>query len=212
MSHSVADHEGGAGSPLRPRIVEAAAALYAQFGFRGATTRLIAERAGVNEVTLFRAFGSKAALLTEVVRHHIAEREFRALPAEPVDPARELLDWARFYMSHVRDRRGMIMQSMGAIAEHPEVAEPICEGRARETAALHAYFDALRARGFARADFDTPSVVSMFAGALFSDAVGRDLFPGTYPDDADAATAAYVALTLRAIGADAPSSADPVRP
>ena len=44
---------------LRDRILEAAALVYAETGFRGATTRRIAERAGVNEITLFRHFGSK---------------------------------------------------------------------------------------------------------------------------------------------------------
>src|ERR671934_42193 len=48
---------------IRHRILAAAARVYAQYGFRGATTRLIATAAGVNEVTLFRTFGSKAQLL-----------------------------------------------------------------------------------------------------------------------------------------------------
>ena len=47
---------------IQNRILAAAARVYAQYGFRGATTRLIANEAGVNEVTLFRTFGSKAEL------------------------------------------------------------------------------------------------------------------------------------------------------
>ena len=47
----------------RHRILAAAARVYAQHGWRGATTRRIADEAGVNEVTLFRQFGSKDALL-----------------------------------------------------------------------------------------------------------------------------------------------------
>ncbi|HGY10053.1 MAG TPA: TetR/AcrR family transcriptional regulator, partial [Oceanithermus profundus] len=50
------------------RLLEAALELLAERGYRGATTRAIAERAGVAEVTLFRRFGSKARLLAEAVR------------------------------------------------------------------------------------------------------------------------------------------------
>ena len=43
---------------IRDRILEAAKRVYAKHGFRGATTRLIAIEADVNEVTIFRTFGS----------------------------------------------------------------------------------------------------------------------------------------------------------
>ena len=56
----------------RERILQAAARVYAQHGFRGATTRLIAIEAGVNEVSLFRTFGSKAALFEAMMESHAA--------------------------------------------------------------------------------------------------------------------------------------------
>ena len=71
----------------RERILEAAARVYALHGFRGATTRLIANEAGVNEVTLFRTFGSKSALIEAVLAQHKHSRPVVALPVEPVDPA-----------------------------------------------------------------------------------------------------------------------------
>ena len=56
---------------IRSRILAAAAHVYAQYGFRGATTRLIANEAGVNEVTLFRTFGSKAELLQAMLQSQV---------------------------------------------------------------------------------------------------------------------------------------------
>jgi AcrR family transcriptional regulator len=44
------------------RIIEAAVQLFAQHGFKGTSTRDIAELANVNEATLFRHFGRKADL------------------------------------------------------------------------------------------------------------------------------------------------------
>ena len=60
--------------PTKQQLLDAAVRVYAEGGFRGATTRRIAEEAGVNEVTLFRLFGSKAALIDEAIRCRAVNR------------------------------------------------------------------------------------------------------------------------------------------
>jgi TetR/AcrR family transcriptional regulator len=45
------------------KIIEATLGLVGKFGFKGTTTREIAQEAGVNEVTIFRRFGSKESLV-----------------------------------------------------------------------------------------------------------------------------------------------------
>ncbi len=50
-------------SPSRQKLIDAALDLFASQGITDTTTRQIAERAGVNEVTLFRQFGNKHGLL-----------------------------------------------------------------------------------------------------------------------------------------------------
>jgi AcrR family transcriptional regulator len=55
----------------RDRLIEAAIRVFAESGFRGATTRRIAEAAGVNEVTLFRLFKTKGALIDEAARRYV---------------------------------------------------------------------------------------------------------------------------------------------
>lgn len=60
----------------RERILAAARQVYVQRnGQHGATTREIAQLAGVNEVTLFRHFGSKERLLAEMVERCCPVRE-----------------------------------------------------------------------------------------------------------------------------------------
>ena len=54
-------------SDSRDRIIRAAVDVFAEAGYRGATTRRIAQQAGVNEVTLFRHFGSKEELIEEAL-------------------------------------------------------------------------------------------------------------------------------------------------
>ena len=51
----------------RARIMQAASQLFAEKGFSGTTTRTIAKRSGVNEVTLFRHFGTKENLAKAIM-------------------------------------------------------------------------------------------------------------------------------------------------
>ncbi|MBV8726404.1 MAG: TetR/AcrR family transcriptional regulator [Candidatus Eremiobacteraeota bacterium] len=61
----------------RERILRAAREIFAQKGPHGTTTREIADRAGVNEATLFRHFGNKRALLDAMKEFFCQGREVR---------------------------------------------------------------------------------------------------------------------------------------
>lgn len=54
-------------NPTRSRLIHTALELFAAQGVTATTTKQIAESAGVNEVTLFRHFGSKHGLLLAVI-------------------------------------------------------------------------------------------------------------------------------------------------
>src|SRR3954466_9683879 len=99
----------------RMKILSAAQRVYAEHGFRGATTRRIAETAGVNEVTLFRIFGSKDALLAEAVRPNGARREVAVLTSDPADPEAELTAWVSAQLTFLRERRSLIRKAMSEI-------------------------------------------------------------------------------------------------
>ena len=87
----------------RQKLLAAAARIYGESGFRGATTRRIADEAGVNEVTLFRLFGSKSALIAEALREHATRTtEPGGLPDEPADPVTELSDWCDAQLGRAR--------------------------------------------------------------------------------------------------------------
>jgi AcrR family transcriptional regulator len=59
--------------PTRQRIVNTALELFARQGITETTTRQIADRAEVNEVTLFRHFGNKHGLLLAVLQEFLQE-------------------------------------------------------------------------------------------------------------------------------------------
>ncbi|MEM8505747.1 MAG: TetR family transcriptional regulator [Cyanobacteria bacterium P01_D01_bin.1] len=68
----------------REKIVKASLRLFAQQGTSATTTKEIAESAGVNEVTLFRQFGSKQGLLLAVLQEASVLSEMQAALSEIV--------------------------------------------------------------------------------------------------------------------------------
>ncbi len=185
----------------REKILQAAARVYAETGFRGATTRRIAQEAGVNEITLFRQFGSKARLLHEAIACASLGLAIDRLPEEPADPRAELVAWSRAHLHQLRQKRSLIRTCMGEIEEHPDLIPATGTPTAQASKALSDYLLRLRERGLADHSFD-PVVASItLMGVLFADSMGRDIMPDMFCNDPDAAVEAYVDLLLRAIGA-----------
>lgn len=188
--------------PLRDRILRAATELYAETGFRGATTRQIAQRAGVNEVTLFRHFGSKTALLHEAIRCACGRPDANLLPELPCQPNAELLQWAWATWEGLWKRRGVIRTAMGESAEHPELYPKETSATACAGRELAGYLERLRSLGLADAELEVPAATATLMGTLFADAMTRDILPFVYRREPAQAIAEYVTLFLRAIGAD----------
>jgi len=70
-------------SPARQRILDAALALIRDRGIGRVTTKEIALAAGAAEGSLFKNFGDKMGLLTELLTQELPEsRAWRAVPAE----------------------------------------------------------------------------------------------------------------------------------
>src|SRR5687767_1273445 len=185
---------------VREQLLDAAARLYAEAGYRGATTRRIALQAGVNEITLFRHFGSKDALMREAILRAGTTASHQLLPEVPRDPQRELREWARGHIAQLRERRSLIRTCMGEIEEHPGIFSAQNSPPAVAAAALSRYLRRLREIGMAKAPFDETAASAMLIGALFADAMGRDIMPGLYRNEPDEAVEQYLQLFLRGLG------------
>lgn len=193
--------------PSRDKILNAAARVYATAGYRGATTRRIAEEAGVNEVTLFRHFGSKAALIEQALRASTATEPVpgETLPEQPEDPERELTAWCARYLDRLRATRSMFRKAMGEANERPEgvpcfTNAPLCAGHE-----LKAYMKRMRAAGLYGgpgrevSDAEAHAAGTMLMSALLGDAMGREMMSDLYPRPAERAPALYVRMFLRAL-------------
>jgi AcrR family transcriptional regulator len=193
---------------IRERILTAAARVYGESGFRGATTRRIASEAAVNEVTLFRHFGSKTRLLHEAIDHAARTELGVHLPDLPRDPRAELIAWARPWFRALVDRSQLIRTAMGEVAEHPEVM-PSCDHASRSAGALAEYLRLLHTQGLTDRRYDARRAAAMLLGAMFADAMHRDIMPELFQADEETAVAGYVDLLLAALGVEPrrPSSA-----
>lgn len=198
----VKDEVMGAVQPdTREAILTAALDAYAKFGFRGATTRRIAEIAGVNEVTIFRHFGSKEALFGEALRAMPASSTRAELPGDPRDPTAELTAWSEGQLASLRNKRSLIRTCMGELEERPEVTECAAGAPRGAFTELCGYLVRVREAGMSFNEFDERVAAITLMGALFSDAMGREMMPEIYPP-LDVAAREYAGLVLRAIGAD----------
>lgn len=186
--------------PTRQQLLDAAARVYAEAGFRGATTRRIAEEAGVNEVTLFRLFGSKAALIEEAVRARISGDGAVALPTLPKDPVAELTAWAEADHCFMLEARGMIRTSMAEMHERPQCVDSTSQHPVESFNELTGYIERLAQHRFIPSAQDAKAASAMLMGTLFADAMGRDMMPEMFPP-VDRAPSTYVRLFLRALGA-----------
>jgi AcrR family transcriptional regulator len=187
---------------IRDRILAAAKRVYAIHGFRGSTTRLIAIDAGVNEVTIFRTFGSKALLFEELMRDLAGQSAVAPLADQPGDPARELTDWCAATLAHMRETRSFIRKSIGELEERPDAALSACEGPNCAGQALSTYVSRLSEMGLADPHADIPTAVAMLMSSLFGDAMCRELMPDAFPQPMEEAPAKYVAAFMRAIGVE----------
>ena len=186
----------------RQDLLAAAVEVFAKYGFLGATTRRIAEAAGVNEVTLFRYFGSKETLLLEAMQHDTQSSGIIELPATPVDPIQELSLWSEVFIQHLRLRSSIIRKTMSEIEEHPEIGNCASHVPRRASAGLCTYLDALKREGFTTEEFDSKTASAMLMGAIFGDAMGRGMMSDIYPEPADKAASKYAEFLLRAVGVE----------
>lgn len=87
-------------------LLDAATAVFAEFGLEGARIDAIAERAGVNKRLIYYYFGGKDELFYAVLKRvyagiRNAERELDLVNCKPVDAIRRLVEFTwHYYLEH----------------------------------------------------------------------------------------------------------------
>lgn len=146
------------------KILDSAAQLFAERGYAATTTRAISERAGVNEVTLFRRFDNKAGVLQALATRFSAAMAGYAAASlpEPGDTRGTLEALARLEVETAVRDGGVAMRLAFEARTVPEVAALLGEGPAENLAGLAEYFASRQAAGDLRADLDSRLMAEAF--------------------------------------------------
>ncbi len=98
------DRSAPARSALRESLFTAALEAFAEYGFKGASMRIIAQRAGMSLSNLYNYSSSKEDLLVQILRKanydHLSHTEWAITGAGP-DPAERLLAGVNAYVEYV---------------------------------------------------------------------------------------------------------------
>ncbi|MBV8719624.1 MAG: TetR/AcrR family transcriptional regulator [Chloroflexi bacterium] len=160
-----------AGTPsTADRILRTFLQLVAERGIDATTTRVLAEAAGVNEVTIFRLFGDKANLATAAVRRFSSAEELAQYPvcidtSSPANLVDGLVDVLSFLRARMLEHPEMIQFGIAEYFRFPQLKEEI---GANPRAARELVERALvAARPGLRADLEVRPASLMLMGLLF---------------------------------------------
>jgi AcrR family transcriptional regulator len=162
--------------PTRQRILDAAYRVCAEKGLHGATTREIADAARVNEVTLFRHFGSKEKLIAALFQRSVAAQTESLSDPEPdgEDLQPVLLRYARRYNQMLFEHEALIRTIIAEAPRHPEHARQVISEAAKPLRErLLAYLEAARTTGAVRGDVALHPAVDAFTGMLLAGMLRR---------------------------------------
>ena len=163
----------------RARILAATREIFERNGTRGTTTREVAERAGVNEATLFRHFGSKAALIGAMREDSCGVEIFRAFVANLTgdDIAADLEALSSMAIDRMSDQRALMCVSLAEDAVAPEAPDFLAPEWRGPQAILSLLTDYFAARAAENRLHGEPGYLGrMFMGMLFQRVVARKLW------------------------------------
>lgn len=161
-------------------ILTAAAELIGERGYQGMTTRAIAERAGVNEVTVFRRFGSKQGVLRalgESWAESMAGFAVAAIP-DPSDTRGTLEALAAMEVRQAAQFGGAALRLAIDARSIPEVEEVMGGGTTRNLDGLADYLTARQGAGDLRADLDPHVMAEAFFTLTSTLVMAREIVGG----------------------------------
>ena len=173
----------------RKQIIQVAMDLFASRGFKGATTRAIAEAAGVSEAIIFRHFATKEDLYDAIITTTIERRNERweqeAPPEEEAGDLEHLLrTFAKIFIQRHRDDQTFVrLMLYSALQDHKFRQRFFESNRSR-------YLRCIRARietGVASGEFtelDPSLTVQSYLWSLLQYSINRFVGSDTVPDEA----------------------------
>ena len=169
------------------RLLTAAQELFGERGYRGTTTRAIAERAGVNEVTLFRAFGTKQGLLRALGERWTSRMAGNALErlSDLSDTRARLRALAEIEVEQAEALGPVTLRLALETRSDPDLAEVLPAGAKANLQGLAEYLGERHAAGDLRPDLEPVVMAEAFFARSSSLVMARRLIGRTEPPSAE---------------------------
>ena len=155
-------------------MFDAAVEAVVRHGYAGATTKRIADIAGVGEATLFRRFGKKEALLREALRAAAATFTREAV-AYTGDAHADLVRVVSAYDNLLRLRGRLALSVLAELPRRPELRE-IMDAPAAAMGGVAALMGRYQAEGRVLGDTPWEALLALFSPILLG-GVLRQIIP-----------------------------------
>ena len=187
----------------KARLIEAALDLFAERGVTETTTKAVAERAQVNEVTLFRNFGNKYRLLLAVIQDSAVFAKLVHALVEKANEKENVAEFLREYAQeslHTLEKAPDLVRSIVGEAGNYPVENRMALGKGLNEANRYvaAYLEQAIARENISSDFTPEQIVNLFNFLLIGYFVVESSTEGyTYWEDHDNFLESLVNLFLQ---------------
>jgi len=160
----------------RQRIIDAAAEVAGEVGYAKATTKDIAVAAGVNEVTLFRHFGSKENLFSAAIEQYGGPAMVPAIEAQLTgDYRQDLMTIGNILMTVLVERREMLQLLLCDSAHIPEVRTVLARNPRELRQMTARYLKSQMEKGTIK-EQHPEALAQAFMGMFFSYAISLNIF------------------------------------
>ncbi len=167
-------------SPVADRLLEAGLQLFSEKGYLGATTRKIAEAAGVTEITLFRHFGSKEKLFEEVLRRCMFLPTLSELLPElnGLSYQKALAVFGTRFLHSLKERKALVRIMLSELNAYPDKARVVHRGVMDQlTNTLGGYLKSLKGKEVRRG-LAPELAAKAFLGMVFSYYLAEEIVAG----------------------------------
>jgi AcrR family transcriptional regulator len=171
-------------SSTHDRLIQAARDAFAAHGLRGATTKTIAEAAGVSEVTLFRHFATKKELFIAVLESYSSISIFN-------DELKHRLTWnfvddltmiASIFVGMTDASTLAMLTSITEAMRYPELRPLVADPPRRQLEFMSWYLREQMSRGACRR-LDHPELVAQaFFALFFEHSIGKAIYVENPPE------------------------------
>lgn len=155
----------------KQQLLDATLKLISEKGYLGATTREIAQEAGVTELTLFRNFGSKEQLFEELLKNYTFLPKLKELLPELEGRSSEeaLATIAHRFLLSLKERKAMVKIMYSEMNLYPDKIRGVYNNfvdTMRGT--LASYLESLQEKGLLKKNISPETAAKIFLWVLLS--------------------------------------------